>query len=583
MDAIRATALYKEAEALYRDDKLLEADTILSELDSAFPNTKNIMFARARCFAALGNREGAEALCRSLIEDYDYGRARVLLASIARGQDEFDSEFADSDALFDEPTYITNENSDVSKKFEKIIPKIALVFIVLVMLVASTIIGKRNLPSDTQNQSAQTNESAEATTGRASTAHPAENIPETKLYDINALLRDLNYSSRREEAYAQLCRVAKVDDLNLIHGYYPDLRSDKARWRALWILGEVGSPESVVLLKKELKEHPSRYVRRTAAYSLGKIGSTSAIMALENALFDDPEVQVKQRAAWALDQIMGREAEPILRRALEQNPNGGASYSLKWLLDYAKKGTQLPRIVPGEASYGVLNDTQYKIYVPSTYTSDREWPLLVSVHGMNGHPDPYEKMWREDAERYGFVVLAPFFDSPNHPYYNYLQLHRNRSDLFLLDAISAVGEVLSIKTDKFYLFGHSRGGQFVTRFALLHPDRLIKAAACGSATYVFPDPNRYFPDGLKRNPLMRPADKINIDGMLALPLAIVIGTNDTQQRNDLAMKFISMTNEYAAQHGVYHNTSVIHVPGGRHAGYINRPYASKFFFSNLGR
>ena len=51
-----------------------------------------------------------------------------------------------------------------------------------------------------------------------------------------------------------------------------------------------------------------------------------------------------------------------------------------------------------------------------------------------------------------------------------------------------------IETEKFFLFGHSGGGQFVHRFLYLHPDRLkaVNIGAPGRPTYLDFEENFYW-------------------------------------------------------------------------------------------
>jgi len=397
-------------------------------------------------------------------------------------------------------------------------------------------------------------------------------------YDIGSFLPSLDSPVNREEAYALLLRGCGEEDLPDLHQTYGALRTGPGRWRAIRILAEIGSHTSVPLLRAALETDESLYVRRTAAAALGKIGSKTSMPALQNALLNDPERSVRIQSGWAIDQIQGREAAFLLRQALSRESDEGVRIALRWLLDYDLKGTIAPRIVPGEAQAGVFEDTQYRVYVPSAYTETRRWPLLVSVHGTDGHADPYVDMWRQDAERYGFVVLAPHFDSANFPNYDYITLDRDRSDRRLLDIITALQGELSIDGDNFYLFGHSKGGQFVSRFALLHPNRIRMAAACGSGNYVVPDPDTYFPEGIKPHPLLDPAEQLDFAGMLGVPLAIVVGTEELNRRKHVAIEFKRMVRNYAREQGVDERTQVILVDGGDHLGAVNQGYASAFFF-----
>jgi poly(3-hydroxybutyrate) depolymerase len=53
--------------------------------------------------------------------------------------------------------------------------------------------------------------------------------------------------------------------------------------------------------------------------------------------------------------------------------------------------------------------TSYRLYVPSTYTSDRAWPLVITLHGTFGFDGLQDQVneWKALAEREGFLVAAP--------------------------------------------------------------------------------------------------------------------------------------------------------------------------------
>ncbi len=55
----------------------------------------------------------------------------------------------------------------------------------------------------------------------------------------------------------------------------------------------------------------------------------------------------------------------------------------------------------------------YTLYVPSYYTKDQAWPLVVPLHGTYGFDDPNMQVteWKDVAERHGLIVAAPVLRS----------------------------------------------------------------------------------------------------------------------------------------------------------------------------
>jgi hypothetical protein len=55
----------------------------------------------------------------------------------------------------------------------------------------------------------------------------------------------------------------------------------------------------------------------------------------------------------------------------------------------------------------------YTLYVPSYYTKDQAWPLVVPLHGTYTFDDPNMQVteWKDVAERHGLIVAAPVLRS----------------------------------------------------------------------------------------------------------------------------------------------------------------------------
>jgi len=66
MDKDTARDKFNKADDLYKDGKYEETMTVLKELDSAFPNSRQIMFPMARCLAKLQYLQAAVDLCDTI-------------------------------------------------------------------------------------------------------------------------------------------------------------------------------------------------------------------------------------------------------------------------------------------------------------------------------------------------------------------------------------------------------------------------------------------------------------------------------------------------------------------------------------
>lgn len=83
--------------------------------------------------------------------------------------------------------------------------------------------------------------------------------------------------------------------------------------------------------------------------------------------------------------------------------------------------------------------------------------------------------------------------------------------------------------DRFYLVGHSGGGQYVARFSMAHAKKLNKAVISSPAGYAFPFFELEWPEGILLDDVTthnNPRLTIDLPSIFALPIAVVIGDND---------------------------------------------------------
>jgi outer membrane lipoprotein-sorting protein len=82
MDGQEGTAKFKQADTLFKQGQFGAALALLDELDTAFPNTKNILYPKALCLEKLGRLDEAEAVCDVLARQFEDPRAQTLKARI---------------------------------------------------------------------------------------------------------------------------------------------------------------------------------------------------------------------------------------------------------------------------------------------------------------------------------------------------------------------------------------------------------------------------------------------------------------------------------------------------------------------
>ncbi len=60
-----------------------------------------------------------------------------------------------------------------------------------------------------------------------------------------------------------------------------------------------------------------------------------------------------------------------------------------------------------------VTKNHYHVYIPSYYSEDSDWPLVVTLHGTNPWDGQTRQIleWRDTAEKFGLIVVAPKLSS----------------------------------------------------------------------------------------------------------------------------------------------------------------------------
>jgi pimeloyl-ACP methyl ester carboxylesterase len=160
--------------------------------------------------------------------------------------------------------------------------------------------------------------------------------------------------------------------------------------------------------------------------------------------------------------------------------------------------------------------------------------------------ETFLQRWVRFADDHGLVAVAPLFDhnfgswvsEPGIVLGGYRGLAGKEigADEFVERIVDQyrgrAGDV-----ERFYLYGHSAGGQFAGRYAVRHPDRLKALVLSAPGRYAFPDPQAPWPYGQKEVTVRASAQEASRvirpdpDGWrkaAALPITVVVGTADIE-------------------------------------------------------
>ena len=221
------------------------------------------------------------------------------------------------------------------------------------------------------------------------------------------------------------------------------------------------------------------------------------------------------------------------------------------------------------------------------------------MHGRKRNGDEYRGYFAGEAERAGFVVVAPNFSEADypHPYaYNYAGMCDAKGEMlpraqWLFPVLQSVFEDarsrLGSKRDRFFLFGHSAGGQLVHRLATFGwLPGIERAIAANSGSYTLPVHGEAFPFGLDGTPM----NDDDLRRLFARPLTLQLGDRDVDvddpelPREPGAMKqgphrfarghhYFDVAKREAARLGVPLAWKLVVTPGVAHSGHDMAPFA----------
>ncbi len=221
---------------------------------------------------------------------------------------------------------------------------------------------------------------------------------------------------------------------------------------------------------------------------------------------------------------------------------------------------QLP-IDRGEVASTTIPMGSFAYYVP---TNPRD--VIILVHGypwpdnsrsivqLIEHAESYVERWQPFASKEELILIAPAFGTGDFAGYRELFGRRVDADDFVTFLVDAIGHQYNDGFDgRFYLYGHSAGGQFAGRYVVKHPERIKGAVLSAPSTYPFPDPSVQWPYGMGsvfrtaefsgtqetgKDPEKSAGTEFhpNSDGWITaateVPIAVIVGAADTETRSE---------------------------------------------------
>lgn len=200
--------------------------------------------------------------------------------------------------------------------------------------------------------------------------------------------------------------------------------------------------------------------------------------------------------------------------------------------------TEPPTVRTGQVEFVMPGFPAMRVFTATSGDPTRARPVVV-CHGVQRNAEEYRDAWVPLVEGRDAVVIAPEFTTEDHPgaaRYNLggmaaedeRRLRDPATWTFALvePLVREVAAGLGARTDRFSMFGHSAGAQFVHRYLAFVPDAPAeRAVAANAGWYTLPDPSVRFPYGLKRAP------EVDAAGFVGRDLVVMLGGDDVEDEN----------------------------------------------------
>jgi len=214
-----------------------------------------------------------------------------------------------------------------------------------------------------------------------------------------------------------------------------------------------------------------------------------------------------------------------------------------------------------------------------------ETPFVFVMHGTKRNGEDYCDDWIPYAMRYNFLIVVPEFSEKNftgdegYNFGNTIDIQGNpiTKEKWAFSAIEPIFDRIKKlsgnKTEKYNIYGHSAGSQFVHRFIYFVPQaRINMVVNANSGWYTMPSFDEAFPYGLKNTQV----SEGELKKALNQQLLVLLGTED----NDPKHKYLRVTPEAMAQgRHRFERGQTFYAAGKAMAAELNVPFGWKMRFA----
>jgi poly(3-hydroxybutyrate) depolymerase len=230
--------------------------------------------------------------------------------------------------------------------------------------------------------------------------------------------------------------------------------------------------------------------------------------------------------------------------------------------------TDLSRLVdaPGAHSLPYVDrafpDRQLVLHSARPHDYDLDTPVLFVHHGVGRNGAAYRDYWLKHVDEAGILAIAIEFPEqsfPDYLWYHFGNLHAEDGApnpraqwTYGIDErlFAMLQEQVLTSRQRYGLFGHSAGGQFVHRMLSFgFRDRVAVAVSANAGTYAMPDLATPWPFGLGETGL----DQDELRQLLEFPITVMTGTRDTKTTGRFFPKGPRSMRQGATRHERAHN------------------------------
>lgn len=130
---------------------------------------------------------------------------------------------------------------------------------------------------------------------------------------------------------------------------------------------------------------------------------------------------------------------------------------------------------------GGFNAT-YLVHLPPDYHPQRQYPVVVLLHGPREKPADFLSRWTEEASKRGYILAAPLWATGFKGSYNYTA----REHALVTDCVRDLRRRFQIDSDRVFLTGWEQGAEFAYDVGIAHPDQFAGVLPMSGAPKFFP-------------------------------------------------------------------------------------------------